>query len=274
MKLTYLQHGKNGGVCYRTTAHEYLETEGLTAEELFCRIPIVPPAQYGKLHFPVKDCAPYLCEGPAEVEIVATKDNYNFFSGRMVQFTAPSDERLCAYIYEEKLEDATFTRMTGSIRGDYIRVYHGSESYILVGEAPVRLRGITRVDDKAIAGSPVSGRDLICRVKQGCDFTTFAEKFRTSFVDYEYSGQARVRIDYVPDERLNDWVDNGIVELFVHTHRKRTVLSAKVYATAEDILIAARFFTPAEFKEMVGIVNAMNVEANAATKAFMERKKA
>jgi hypothetical protein len=279
MKLVYLFKNERG-VFFRSSFgqsyHELIEdTEGMEAEELFRSIPIWPPNDTkGKLNFPIKDCAQFLCEGPAEVEIVATKDNFNFFSGRMLQFTMPSDERLADYIYTEKLEDAMFTRKTGSIRGDYIEVNDGESAYILVGETPVRLRRITRAKDNAKVGETFSGQDFLCRIKHGCDFATFANNFRNGFTDYEYAKQyARTRIDYVPDERLKDWVDSGIVELYVHTHRKVSILTAKVYTTNEDLMIAAQLFTPDEVKELFGIINEMNTNANLATKSFLERKK-
>ena len=279
MKLVYLLKNERG-VFFRNafggSSLELIEdTEGIEAEELFRSVPIWPPFDTkGKLNFPTKECASFLCEGPAEVDIVATKENYNFFTGRMLQFSMPSDERLCDYIYTEKLEDAVFTRKVGSIRGDYIEVYDGEHAFILTGETPVKLRKITRAKDNAKVSETFTGRDFLCKVKQGCDFATFANKFRTEFTEYAYSKQyARTRINYVPDERLQDWVDCGVVELYVHTHRKVSIITAKVYTAKEDLLIAAKLFTPEEVAELIAIVNEMNSSANEATRVFIGRKK-
>lgn len=276
MKLAYLSHNDRG-LFFRTERYEYLEdAEGLSTDDVFKRMPLSHWCNgAGKLYFPTKACAPYLCGGPAEIELVTAKDNFCFFSGHMVQFNAPSDENLCEYIYGSRLENALFTKRTGGIRGDYVVVTVNDEDYILVGDDCVKLYHVTDEQDNAVPGKTMYGKDFICLTKHGCDFAEFAQKFRTSFTKYEYAEQySRVRINYVPDERLQSWVDSGIVELFVHTHRKATVMTANVYDTAEDILMAAHLFSPEELSECIELVNKMNADANAATQQFRDRKAA
>ena len=287
MKLVYLrpmQNKKTGenGVAFtsaydRSSTEIRLDIDGYSAEDLYRCVPMhTPYLENGKLNFPTRDCAPYLCPGPAEVEVVAAKENYNFFSGRMLQFAMPSDEKLCEYIYNEyfeNAEDITFTRKVGSIRGDYIVVTENGNDFMLVGEGLYRLHGIVHVNDGAKTTEVINGRDFLCRVKQGCDFATLAEKFRNGFVGYEYGNRYnRLRISYVYEPRLVDWIESGIVTVYVHTHRKTIVHTAEVRSGDLDVLVAAKNFSPDEIDEMFEIVNRINAEANATTKAFIERK--
>lgn len=287
MKLVYLrsmQNKKTGeyGVVFtsiygQSSTEIRLDIDGYSAEDLYWCVPMhAPYLEYGKLNFPTRDCAPYLCPGPAEVEVVTTKENYNFFSGRMLQFAMPSDEKLCEYIYDEHFEDAedvTFTRKVGGIRGDYIIVTKNGNDFMLVGEGLIRLHDIVHVNDGAKTTEVVNGRDFLCRAKQGCDFATLADKFRNEFVNYEYDNQyRRLPISYVYEPRLVDWIESGIVTVYVHTHRKTTVHTAEVRSEDLDVLVAAKNFSPNEIDEMLEIVNRINAEANATTKAFIERK--
>jgi hypothetical protein len=231
------------------------------------------PARRGKLCFPTKECAPFLCEGFAEIEVVVDKDNFAFFTGRMLQYAMPSDAALCDYIIKNHLEDATFIRKTGSLRGDYIQVIGNREPYLLVGDQTIEIHGVTDVADKATVGESVLGRDIICRFRHGCDFDTFAENFRNSLHTYRFADQYhRLRIQYELDARLTNWVNAQVVDVMVHTHRKTVVHTVDVYTTDEDVLMAATISSPDELQEFIRMVNQLNDDANAATQKFRDRK--
>lgn len=232
------------------------------------------PSRRGKLCFPTKDCAPFLCEGFAEIEVVAEKDSFAFFTGRMLQYAMPSDAALCDYIIQNHLEDATFVRKTGSLRGDYIQVIGNREPYLLVSNEVIEIHSCVDVADKATVGESILGRDIICRFKHGCDFATFAEKFRNALHPYQFADQYhRLRIQYELDARLTNWVNAQVVDVMVHTHRKTVVHTVDVYTTDEDVLMAASLSSPDELQEFISIVNQLNDDANAATQKFLDRKR-
>lgn len=231
------------------------------------------PSRRGKLCFPTKDCAPFLCEGFAEIEVVAEKDSFAFFTGRMLQYAMPSDAALCDYIIQNHLEDATFVRKTGSLRGDYIQVIGNKEPYLLVDDV-IEVHSCVNAVDKATVGESILGRDIVCRFKHGCDFATFAEKFRNALHPYQFADQYhRLRIQYELDARLTNWVNAQVVDVMVHTHRKTVVHTVDVYTTDEDVLMAAALSSPDELQEFISIVNQLNDDANAATQKFMNRKR-
>lgn len=232
------------------------------------------PFRRGKLCFPTKDCAPFLCEGYAEIEVVAEKDNFAFFTGRMLQYAMPSDAALCDYILEHRLENATFVRKTDSLRGDYIQVIGNGESYLLVGEMPAEIHRFVDVADKATTGESLLGCDIICRFKHGCDFATFAKKFRNALHPYQFADQYnRLRIEYEFDTRLSNWINAEVADVFVHTHRKTVVHTVDVYTTDEDVVMIAAISSPEELQEFISIVNQVNNDANVATQQFMDRKR-
>lgn len=232
------------------------------------------PSRRGKLCFPTKDCAPFLCEGFAEIEVVAEKDSFAFFTGRMLQYAMPSDAALCDYIIQNHLEDATFVRKTGSLRGDYIQVIGNREPYLLVSNEAIEIHSCVDVADKATVGESILGRDIICRFKHGCDFATFAEKFRNALHPYQFADQYhRLRIQYELDARLTNWVNAQVVDVMVHTHRKTVVHTVDVYTTDADVLMVAAVSSPDELQEFIRIVNQLNDDANAATQKFLDRKR-
>lgn len=232
------------------------------------------PARRGKLCFPTKECVPFLCEGFAEIEVVTEKDSYAFFTGRMLQYAMPSDAALCDYIINNHLEDAAFIRKTGSLRGDYIQVIGNGEPYLLVSDQAIEIHGVTDVADKATVGESILGRDIICLVKHGCDFATFADNFRNALRTYRFADQYhRLRIQYELDARLTNWVNAQVVDVMVHTHRKTVVHTVDVYTTDEDVLMVAAASSPDELQEFISIVNQLNDDANAATQKFLDRKR-
>lgn len=273
---SYLENPDEALVRARADFKEMYDTDGKSLEDiLLSTTKFGSPYHRGKVCFPTKSCAPYLCEGHAEIDVVSEKETFAFFTGRMVQYSQPSDAALLRYIIEKGLEDAVFVRKVGSLRGDYIKVVVGQQPYLLVGEGLVAVHEFVDVQDKGVEKERFSGRDFICQMKHGCDFATFADNLRKAVQPYNFGSQyQRFRIEYEFDERLTKYVQERVCDVLVHTHRKTVVHSVDMRTKFDSqVLQIAVNHSPEELAEFISIVNQVNAEANAATEKFLNRKR-
>lgn len=164
----------------------------------------------GRYCFPVY--GQELCEGYAQVEIVADKGNYCFFTGTMVQYSVPSDESIVEYLERNELFDATLTFRRNGLKGSYVVVRNRFRKFVLSGDAENRV--VEMLDDfgsefdKATEIQEISAKDFISNYYLGSSI----EELKRGFVPFGFDVVSSKSIKFI-NALFDEAIEYGIIGL-------------------------------------------------------------
>lgn len=248
---------------------------------LFVRLnlhPEVDGVTRGKICFPDRECADKIRSGPVVITGAKDKGNYGFFTGHMVQYEWPDDDKLLDYIEN----DGFMSRY----RLTYVETEHFGKIIVLseyVGLANryfpchralgVQNGDIVSISDTAVLTDPgddirsVDVADLLCREYMGCDFNKITDQFIQ--IPDQWTRALRVRsYDKYVSDLIDDAVDSGIVSPKI---LEETVFFYEF--SSYGLLATIHGFSKEEMEEIVKTVNQINMAAQEQIKSLAKRGK-
>lgn len=248
---------------------------------LFVRLNLHPEIDgitRGKICFPDRECADKIRSGPVVITGAKDKGNYGFFTGHMVQYEWPDDDKLLDYI--EKDGFMSRYHLTYVETEHFGKIIVLSEKISLVNRyfpchraLGVQNGDIVSISDTAVLTDPgddirsVDVADLLCREYMGCDFSNLTNQFIQ--IPDQWTKRLRIRkYDMYISDLMDDAVDSGIV-----TPR---LLEESVFFyefSPYGLLATIHAFSKEEVEEIVKTVNQTNMAALEQVKSLAKRGK-
>lgn len=179
------------------------------------------PSNYDDYEMPMKEvagryCFPVrgqeLCEGYANIEIVADKGNYCFFTGAMVQYSIPSDDNIVKYLERNEMFDATLTFRRNSLKGDYVIVNNRFRKFVLSGDASANVVEMPddfgSTFDKATEVDEISAKDFISNYYLGASI----DELKKDFIPFNFDVVSSKSIKFI-NALFDEAIDYGIIGL-------------------------------------------------------------
>lgn len=232
----------------------------------------------GKICFPDRECADKICSGPIVITGVKDHGNYGFFTGHMVQYEWPDDNKLLDHI--EKDGFMSRYRLT------YVETEHFGKIIVLSEHIGLMNRyipchralgvqngDIVSISDTAVLTDPgndirsVDVADLLCREYMGCDFSKITDQFIQ--IPDQWTRALRVRkYDMYVSDLMDDAVDSGIVSPMI---LEETIFFYEF--SPYGLLATIHGFSKEELDEIVKTVNQTNMAAQEQIKSLVKRGK-
>lgn len=247
----------------------------------FVRLNLHPEADgmtRGKLCFPHRDCADKIRSGPIVITGVFDKGNYAFFTGHMVQYEWPDNDKLLDYI--EKDGFISRYRLTYVETEHFGKIIVLSEHVGLINRyipchraLGVQNGDIVSISDTAVLTDPgndirsIDVADLLCREYMGCDFGNLTNQFIQ--IPDQWTRRLRTRkYDRYISDLMDDAVDSGIVSPMI---LEETVFFYEF--SSYGLLATIHGFSKEEMDEIVKTVNQTNMAAQEQIKSLAKRGK-
>ena len=209
----------------------------------------------GRYCFPVR--GQKLCEGYAQVEIVADKGNYCFFTGTMVRYSIPNDASIVKYLERNELFDAALTFRRNGMKGSYIVVHSRYRKFVLTGDATGNAVEVAddygSLFDEAAEVKVVPAKDFISNYYLG----TSMEELKKNFVPFGFDVVSSKSIKFI-SALFDEAIEYGIIGL-------REALGVHFVELYElGLLDNKDNFSAEEIKQILVEASSINAAANEA----------